>query len=402
MSNSSEFVLSTDENIMSELTEYKEIPSTRFNRIFKVKRYGQWFVLKTLREEYQGQTIYRQLLKKEFEIGVRFNHPNVVRYMSFEPSTRYGAGILMEYIDGVTLREYMGEGYDTTHNKKILSELIDAIGYLHKLQLTHRDLKPENVMITHNGQNVKIIDFGLSDADYYAIFKQPAGTVGYSYSEVMPSDGGETQKQDLYALGKIIGEMMCGRWGVYRLVSNKCCRGEYENIDLIKKSFRAYDRWMRIVNSTLMSVVLFAIFLVGIFRSDMYSNYRQIKEEREKKEDLRVIIYKEIDAMCEDFEMLLDTNTYLFSSELYYVMRLANRPWPDKLDSLKQLVETEELESWVVTISCQYFADKQKIYIQRIEEFPTITELYERGEFDLEEMREYNKRIVNLYPDIYK
>ncbi len=401
MSNSSEFVLSSDDNIMSELTEYKEIPSKGFNRIFKVKRYGQWFILKTLKEEFCGQTLYKQLLKKEFEIGVGFNHPNVVRYMSFEPSTRYGAGILMEYIDGVTLREYMREGYDTTHNEKIVGELIDAIGYLHKLQLTHRDLKPENIMITRNGQNVKIIDFGLSDADHYAIFKQPAGTVGYSSPEVMAGEEGTMQKQDLYALGKIISEMMPGRCSVYGIVSKKCCKGDYDNVDGIKKSFRARDRWRNVLRYVGVSAVVSVIFLVSIFKSDMYSENKLIQEDKDKKEELRELIYREIDAMYEDFEMLLDTNTYLLSMELDCEMGLASKPWPDKLDSIKQLVDTKELGSWVFTTFSQYLTEKQNVYVKKIQEFPTSYDLFKRGDIDYEEMLELNKRFKKLYPEIY-
>ena len=56
---------------------------------------------------------------------------------------------------------------------------MDALEYIHGKQTAHRDLKPSNIMITRNGQHVKLIDFGLSDTDDYAVYKQPAGTEGY-------------------------------------------------------------------------------------------------------------------------------------------------------------------------------------------------------------------------------
>lgn len=51
-----------------------------------------------------------------------------------------------------------------------------ALDYIHRRQIIHRDLKPENIMLTGNGGNVKLIDFGYSDTDSYAVLKQPAGT----------------------------------------------------------------------------------------------------------------------------------------------------------------------------------------------------------------------------------
>ena len=59
--------------------------------------------------------------------------------------------------------------------------------YIHAKQIVHRDLKPSNIMITHNGNHVKLIDFGLSDNDDFALLKQPAGTPGYISPEQIVS-----------------------------------------------------------------------------------------------------------------------------------------------------------------------------------------------------------------------
>ena len=61
----------------------------------------------------------------------------------------------------------------------------EAFTEFHLQGVVHRDLKPANILITDNGADVKIIDFGLSDADRYAILKQPAGTLGFSAPEQM-------------------------------------------------------------------------------------------------------------------------------------------------------------------------------------------------------------------------
>lgn len=63
--------------------------------------------------------------------------------------------------------------------RRAVGQILDAIAYFHLQGVVHRDLKPSNILITDNGADVKIIDFGLSDADRYAILKQPAGTLGF-------------------------------------------------------------------------------------------------------------------------------------------------------------------------------------------------------------------------------
>ena len=88
--------------------------------------------------------------------------------------------ILLEYVDGVTLKEFMQHGKLTRPVAvKIINELCSALQYIHSKQIVHRDLKPDNILITHNGNNVKLIDFSLSDCDDYDVLKLPAGTRYY-------------------------------------------------------------------------------------------------------------------------------------------------------------------------------------------------------------------------------
>ena len=73
--------------------------------------------------------------------------------------------------------------------------------------MIHRDLKPSNIMITHNGQNVKLIDFGLSDSDSFCVLKSPAGTSGYIAPEQMLPGAKAEPRADIYSLGMVLGEM---------------------------------------------------------------------------------------------------------------------------------------------------------------------------------------------------
>ena len=89
---------------------------------------------------------------------------------------------------------------------------MEALAYVQSRQTQHRDLKPSNTMITHDGQHLKLIDFGLSDTDSHTILKAAAGTEGY-----MAPDG----SSDIYSLGCILHELRIG-W-LSRMVIRKCC-----------------------------------------------------------------------------------------------------------------------------------------------------------------------------------
>ena len=161
----------------------EEIASHGFNRLVKVKRQGRWFMLKGIKPEYQKQTVFFELLKKEYELMVQLDHPNIVKAYAKEVNDGIGPCIVMEYIDGITLDQFLEGKPSRQVRRKVVDQLIDALAYIHSKQILHRDLKPSNILVTRNGNNVKIIDFGLSDADDYAILKQSAGTVKYMAPE---------------------------------------------------------------------------------------------------------------------------------------------------------------------------------------------------------------------------
>ena len=178
------------------------------NRLFRCERYGRIHILKTLQARYVGNDFYEQALRKEFNIGYQLEHPNICRTLGWEQHSELGRCILLEYIDGITLKEFMEQGKLTRPLAcKIVTELCNALHYLHSKQIVHRDLKPSNILITHNGNNVKLIDFSLSDCDDYDILKLPAGTRYYLAPEVLQPDAPLDLRADVYSLGIVLGEM---------------------------------------------------------------------------------------------------------------------------------------------------------------------------------------------------
>ena len=225
MTSSSGEITSSFESISDVFTTYAEIPSQGFNRLFKAQRYGKWFVLKGLKPEHQDQEVYRQLLTKEFELGVQMEHPNIARILSKESDSVAGPCIVMEYVDGCTLKEFLSQKPSRNTRMKIAKEILSAMAYYHSKQIIHRDLKPDNILITNNGHNVKLIDFGLADSDYHGILKQPAGSDKYAAPEQMAGNVPLDCRADIYAFGVILRQLFPhGYGGIVR----KCTQPDRE------------------------------------------------------------------------------------------------------------------------------------------------------------------------------
>lgn len=213
-------------------TDIQEIysSSSGYNRLFRCHRYGKLHVLKTLQPLYKETAFCEQALQKEFNIGYQLEHPHICRTLGWERTTALGHCILLEYIDGMTLKDFMQQGKLTQPLAvKIITELCSALQYIHSKQIVHRDLKPGNILITYNGNNVKLIDFSLSDCDDYDVLKLPAGTRYYLAPETLQPETTLDLRADIYSLGVIIGEMATLLKDKHLAsVSRKCTRQKRE------------------------------------------------------------------------------------------------------------------------------------------------------------------------------
>ena len=213
-----------DLNVSKHFTEYKELPSKGYSCLFKAQRYGVWHVLKGLKPQYANDPQYVAMLDKEFTLTMELSHPNIVRVIGREQDPMAGDCLVMEYVDGRTLADFLKEKPSQTAKRQVTQELLEAMSYFHRKQVVHQDLKPSNILITHDGNHVKIIDFGFADSRRFAILKESAYTYSYAAPEQLNS-GEVDNRTDLYSFGLILKQLFPSR---YSHVVRKCIHPQKE------------------------------------------------------------------------------------------------------------------------------------------------------------------------------
>ena len=227
---------------------------------------GKLVALKSLKPEYVGNPFYEGLLRKEYEIGRSLDHPYICPILDFMNIPALGNCIVMQWIDGDSLDALLSS---LSHRslRKVIMELCDALDYLHRYQIVHRDLKPSNILITRNGQNVKLIDFGLADADWYATFKNPAGTKEFISPEQMAGESVDC-RTDIYSLGKIMQAM-----GIYSRIASVCAAYDrdkrYASVAEVRAAILGRERRRRWVAVAAIVSVLFIALSFGMLLPDI-------------------------------------------------------------------------------------------------------------------------------------
>lgn len=218
-SSTSGYLFDSFEGLSETFTDIEIISSSQTNIVACAKRYGRRWMLKALNREVAAQEAYRCRLRKEFEILMQLQHPSVLSAATLEHVDGLGLCIVAEYVDGVTLSEWLAVPTTRRQRLHVACQLVDAVAYIHSKSIVHRDLKPENIIITRNSQNIKLIDFGLADTDSHAVLKQPAGTPRYMSPEQQQRAVADV-RNDIYSLGVIFSQMDLG----CRRIIEKCLR----------------------------------------------------------------------------------------------------------------------------------------------------------------------------------
>jgi serine/threonine protein kinase len=176
-------------------------------------------VIKVLLEDAYKSEYVVQKFRQEMEALSRIDHPGVVGIIDSGELADGKPFIVMQYVDGSTLRSLMKpEGMDLERSADIIRQIGRALTAAHDKGIFHRDLKPENVMLQelgHGEQQVKVIDFGIAKIKDSLVAPNTdtnisAGTVSYMAPEQLSGRPVSTAT-DVYALGEIAYEMLTGR-----------------------------------------------------------------------------------------------------------------------------------------------------------------------------------------------
>lgn len=147
------------------------------------------------------------------EIGPRLrNHPHIASIHSFKRSADGQLYLVMDFVDGVSLRQRLGQGALAEQEiVQIMAQTCDALGFAHAASIVHRDVKPENILLAA-GHDVKVVDFGIARLTSAVNVTQNklVGTPEYMSPEQAK---GEPVKapSDVYSLGIVLYELLTGR-----------------------------------------------------------------------------------------------------------------------------------------------------------------------------------------------
>ncbi|MGW2764605.1 Stk1 family PASTA domain-containing Ser/Thr kinase [Streptomyces sp. NPDC001275] len=182
-------------------------------------RLGRTVAVKTLRADLARDPSFQARFRREAQSAASLNHPAIVAV--YDTGEDYIDGvsipyIVMEYVDGSTLRELLHSG------RKLLPErsmemtigILQGLEYAHRSGIVHRDIKPANVMLTRNGQ-VKVMDFGIARAmgDSGMTMTQTSAVIGTAqYLSPEQAKGEQVDaRSDLYSTGCLLYELLTVR-----------------------------------------------------------------------------------------------------------------------------------------------------------------------------------------------
>jgi len=169
--------------------------------------------LKLLRLEFASDEEFIRRFYREAQAATSLAHPNIVSIYDIGEENEFYF-IVMEYVDGQTLKEYILENKNPNIDEviDIMKQLTSAISHAHQNQIIHRDIKPQNILIDRNNI-VKITDFGIAMAMTATSITQTNSVLGsvHYLSPEQARGGMANRKSDIYSLGIVMFELLTGR-----------------------------------------------------------------------------------------------------------------------------------------------------------------------------------------------
>lgn len=172
---------------------------------------NRYVAIKVLKKEFKEDENFVRKFRSEAQAAAGLIHPNVVNvYDVGEDRGLYY--MVMELVEGITLKEYIDKKGRLSHKEtiSIAIQMCTGIGVAHAANIIHRDIKPQNIIISKDGK-VKVTDFGIAKATTSnTISSNAMGSVHYTSPE-QARGGFSDQKSDIYSIGITLYEMVTGQ-----------------------------------------------------------------------------------------------------------------------------------------------------------------------------------------------
>ena len=300
----------SENNFSNDYTNLRPLHTSRYgnSRVFTANFNGKKVIVKALKAECANDAACKASLRQEFETTSMLDNKYIRKALDFVQIEGLGDAIVFEYIEGKSLAEHVRVGTLTEKQvKSVLTEVCDALNYLHRNGLVHSNLNPENIIVTAAEGRAKLIDFGIpetkQDADRELLIKE----MEFVAPEIIKGEDFDS-RADIYSLGKImefIGERNITKQ--FTAVATHCTQfSKEQRYDTISEVRSAISKGHSFVKVIILLVVA-AILAVLAF---IYVPKIRANVEKERTERLAVDFEREsakiqgqLPELCKKYEM---------------------------------------------------------------------------------------------------
>lgn len=211
MADESSEIVSVSGAVSTRFSGYRPLGGHGMMTLGTITGHGRRWFVKSLSPQYRDLSEARAMLAKEYDVMLSLRHESIVRPVAFEEIPGVGPSIIMEYVAGETLSDYLAHA-TWRQRRAVAKALVEAVAYLHRNGLVHGDLKPDNILVSGSVEvpKVTLIDFNLSDSSAYTEGKTIGGNRRYAAPEQFEPGYVSSPRADVWSLGLLLSEMRLG------------------------------------------------------------------------------------------------------------------------------------------------------------------------------------------------